>query len=132
MSKSLAPGQVWLYQTRPGESESRLTIVGIDYDDEEYGDIVHVYLSGLEIDNPSAPGGKTLFIAHLPYVSAALEESLVQLESQHEDMASALSDYESTQEAYRLWKKAFENSEAGVFTAPVSEAIGFVEESIRG
>jgi hypothetical protein len=31
-----------------------------------------------------------------------------------------------------LRKKAFENSEAGVFTNSIAEAIGFVEESVQG
>ena len=131
-SPSLSVGQVWKYQTRPGESDSRVTIVSIDHGDEEYGDIVHIYISELDIDNPSAPDGKTLFISHLPYAAEMLKASLTELESTYDDVQGELEQYEATQEGYRLWKRAFENSEAGVFTNPVADAIGFVEESIQG
>ena len=130
-SPSFSVGQVWKYKTRPNESDSRVTIVSIDNDDLEYGDIVHIYISGLEIANPTAPNGKTLFISHLPYLSEALAESLTEMESQYDDVESQLDQYDATQEGYRLWKRAFENSEAGVFTNPVADAIGFVEESVQ-
>ena len=130
-SPSFSVGQVWKYKTRPNESDSRVTIVSIDNDDPEYGDIVHIYISGLEIANPTAPNGKTLFISHLPYLSEALAESLTEMESQYDDVESQLDQYDATQEGYRLWKRAFENSEAGVFTNPVADAIGFVEESVQ-
>jgi hypothetical protein len=131
-SPSFAAGQVWKYKTRKGESDSRVTIVSIDHDDPEYGDIVHIYISGLEIPNPTAPGGKTLFISHLPYAAVMLKDSLTELESQLDDLESDLEQFDATQEGYSLWKKAFENSEAGVFTNPVADAIGFVEESVQG
>ena len=130
-SPSFSVGQVWKYKTRPNESDSRLTIVSIDHDDPEYGDIVHIYISELNIPNPSAPDGKTLFISHLPYLSESLAECVTELESQLEDVERDLEQFEATQEGYRLWKKAFENSEAGVFTNPVADAIGFVEKSIE-
>ena len=130
-SPSFSVGQVWKYKTRPNEPDSRVTIVSIDHDDPEYGDIVHIYISGLAIPNPTAPGGKTLFISHLPYAAVMLKESLTELESQHDDVASALEQFDATQEGYSLWKRAFENSEAGVFTNPLADAIGFVEKSIE-
>ena len=130
-SVSFSVGQVWKYKTRSGESDSRVTIVSIDYQDAEYGDIIHIYISDLNIPNPSAPGGKTLFISHLPYLADALAESVTELESQYDDVKSQLKQFEATQEGYSLWKKAFENSEAGVFTNPVADAIGFVEESVQ-
>ena len=130
-STSFSVGQVWKYKTRPDESDSRLTIVSIDHDDPEYGDIVHIYVSELNIPNPSAPGGKTVFISHLPYLSDALAQSVTELDSQHDDVERALEQFEATQEGYRLWKRAFENSEAGVFTNPVADAIGFVQKSIK-
>ena len=75
---SFSVGQVWKYKTRPNESDSRLTIVSIDHDDPEYGDIVHIYISELNIPNPSAPDGKTLFISHLPYLSESLAECVAE------------------------------------------------------
>jgi len=122
MITKFAAGQVWTYQTRPEESDSRITIVRVD-DDDEYGTIVHIYVSDVAIPNPGAPGGQTTYIAHLPYADEALEAAVLEKESETLELPS----YE---EGYRLWHDAFENGEAGVFTIPVAEAISFVEQSI--
>lgn len=124
MSATFSVGQVWKYQSRQGESDSRITICQIDSDDPEYGDIVHIYVSGLEIPNAEAPGGKTVFISHMPYGIDALSESVTELDSE----TSELPEYE---EGYQLWKDAFEDSEAGVFNVAVSEAVDFVQQTIK-
>lgn len=116
-------GQVWKYNHRPSEPDSRVFIVRIDADDPEHGNIIHIYISNLSIPNPDAVGGKTIYIGHMPYDQDALERSVTELESETKE----LPDYE---DGYRLWKAAFDDSQAGVFDVPVSEAIKFVEKSI--
>ena len=122
MLTKFATGQVWCYSTRPGEPASRITVVRVD-DDEDYGNIIHIHVSDVDIPNLSAPGGKTTFIAHLPYTEEALENSVSELESQ----TQALPDYE---EGYRLWRQAFDRGEAGAFEIPVSQAVEFVQQTI--
>lgn len=123
MLTKFAAGQVWKYQTRPNESDSRLTVVRVDPDDHEFGNIIHIYISAVDIPNPDAPHGKTVFIQHMPYEEDALSKSVTELDSETKE----LPDY---QNGYKLWKTAFENGEAGVFSIDVSEAINFVEQSI--
>ena len=123
MTTKFETGQVWKYKTRTGENESRITIVHVDYDDHEYGDIVHIFISDLDIPNANAPEGKTIFIGHLPFESKALADSVTELESETEE----LPDFDS---GYQLWREAFDNSEAGVFNVAVSEAIDFVQQSV--
>jgi len=123
-SPSFSVGQVWKYKTRPHETDSRLTIVRIDSDDYEYGDIIHIYISSVDIPNPDAPGGKTIYIAHLPYQEDALSESVTELETSTKE----LPDY---QKAYKMWKESFDKSKAGVFDIGVSEAVGFLEQSVN-
>ena len=122
MITKFAAGQVWTYKTRPEETDSRLTIVRVD-DDDEYGTIVHIFISNVAIPNADAPEGKTTYIAHMPYAEEALEESANEIESESVDLPA----YE---EGYKLWRAAFESGEAGVFTIPIVEAIAFVEQSI--
>ena len=123
MITKFAEGQVWTYSTRPGESESRITIVRLD-DDVEYGNIIHIFISNVAIPNPQAPHGKTTYIAHLPYAEDALDQSVAALERD----SAEIPDYE---EGYRLWREAFEDGEAGVFTIPVEQAIDVVQETIN-
>ena len=122
MITKFAEGQVWTYATRSGESESRITIVRLD-EDAEYGNIIHIYISDIEIANPDAPGGKTTYIAHMPYAEEALEECVAELERDSVELPEF-------QEGYRLWREAFQNGEAGVFTVPVCQAIDFVQATI--
>lgn len=125
MLTQFAAGQVWTYKTRPNETGSRLMVVRVDTDDAEYGNIIHIYLSDLDIPNANAPDGKTTFVNHMPYAEEILVESVEQLESENQPLPAGYED------GYRLWREAFENDEAGVFAIPVSEAIEFVQASIQ-
>ncbi len=122
MKADFSVGQVWKYKARPHEGASEITIVAID-SDEELGSIVHIYVSDVDIPNPKAPGGKTLFIGHLPYSETALQESVTELVG----TADSLPEFE---DGYKLWKKAFEDGEAGVFEVAVSEAIEGVQQNV--
>ena len=122
MKADFSVGQVWKYKARPHEGESEITIVALD-SDEDLGSIVHIYVSDVDIPNPNAPGGKTLFIGHLPYAKEALRESVTELVG----TADSLPDFE---DGYKLWKSAFENGEAGVFEVAVSEAIEGVQQNV--
>ena len=124
MLTQFAPGQVWKYRTRPNEPDSRVTIVRVDTDDPEFGNIIHIYLSDLDIPNPAAPAGKTTFVNHMPYAEEALAESVVELETENQLLP------ENYEDGYRLWREAFEKNEAGIFTISVVEAIEFVQASV--
>ena len=115
MLTQFSVGQIWTYATRDCEPNSRMTIVRLD-EDPAFGTIVYVFVSGVSIPNAEAPGGVTTFIAHLPYSEEALEKCVLQLDGE----SSELPDYE---DAYQLWRTAFESDEAGVFDDPVSEVI---------
>ena len=123
MLTKFSVGQIWKYRTRPTEEESRITIVRVDADDPEFGNIIHIYISDLNIPNREAPEGKTVYVGHMPYDEDALENSVTEMVSE----TKTLPDY---QDGYRLWKEAFDESQAGVFEIPVSQAIDFVQESI--
>ena len=122
MLSKFAPGQVWTYKTRPHENDSRVIIVGVD-DDHEYGPIIHIYVSNLAIESSSAPDGAIKFIGHMPFAEEALADSVAELEME----ATQLPDYE---EGYRLWREAFEKSEAGVFTTSVADGIDFIAKTV--
>jgi len=59
----------------------------------------------------------------MPFDEDTLKSSVTSLESESSD----LPDYE---DGYRLWKTAFDQSQAGIFEVAVSEAIDFVQQSI--
>ena len=124
MSIDFEPGQVWKYDNRDGEDDSRLTVVRVD-DDPEYGSIVHIYVSGLKIPNADAPDGVTTFVCHMPFIEDSIKKSVTELDRS----VDKLPDF---QEGYLLWREAFEGSEAGVFEVSVSDGIEIIQQSLSG
>lgn len=117
------PGQVWTYETREGEEASRLTVVKVE-ENEEFGCIVHVYISDIAIQCEGAPGGVVKNIHHAPYAEDALDDSVIELESQ----GAKLPDFQA---GYKEWKAAFDNGDAGVFTFIVADGVAAMEAAMQ-
>jgi hypothetical protein len=112
-------GECWSYVTRPGEEASFLVIRKIETI-PKLGEVVHVSVFGLKITNPAAPKGYIDQAGHLPIAGASLRGSLkrkVQKKIPEVDW----------KEGYQMWLEA----KGGVFTKPVSECVGFMEEAIN-
>ena len=116
-------GQVWTYETRDGEENSRVTILRLEQN-PKIGGIVHVSLNGLKIPNATAPDGFTEEASHLPFSEKAIIDSVVELQSSVEVSS------EHT-EGYEIWRSAFEQGKAGVFTTSLVEGIEFLEDIFR-
>jgi hypothetical protein len=118
-----APGQVWTYKTRPAEEASRILICRVEAD-PRLGEIVHVHVNGLRFRNKHAPGGSSDQIGHMPYSAEGLRRSITKLDS----TGDALPAFE---DGYQEWRRAFDAGKAGVWTAPVSEAIAGMESALN-
>jgi hypothetical protein len=118
-----APGQVWTYNTRSGEEASRIVICRVETD-PKLGQVVHIHVNGVRLKNDRVPGGFSDQIGHMPYSGKALRESLTKLES----TGAALPDFE---DGYQEWRGEFDKGKAGVWTAPVSEAIAAMESTMN-
>lgn len=117
-------GQIWKYNTRSGEEESRIYIVKTA-EEKGYGTIFHIHVDGLRIKNPRIESGVQNDISHAPVDIETLNASVKELESTQEEMPSI-------EEGYQIWKEAFDKNEAGIFTIPVSEIAKFLEGAING
>ena len=118
-----APGQVWTYNTRPGEEASRVVICSVETD-PKLGEIVHIHVNGLRFKNKHAPGGSSDQIGHMPYSGEALRKSLTNLESSDNKLPAF-------EDGYQEWRGAFDKGKAGVWTVPVSEAISGMESVLN-
>lgn len=118
-----APGQIWTYDTRSGEEISRIIICRVEAD-AKFGQIVHIHVNGVRLKNNRAPGGSSNQIGHMPYSGDALRKCLTKLES----TVTALPAFE---DGYQEWRGAFDKGKAGVWTAPVSEAIAGMEAALN-
>ena len=109
------PGQVWKYNTRPGEEQSTITIL----EREEYasGVIVHIRVDGILMTMPS--GTTTNQIKHLPFSEAVLNSSVTELVGHTPEVTDFLP-------GYTHWKKAFDEGKAGFWKIAVHEVIDAV------
>lgn len=121
--QQLKVGQVWTYNTRPGEEASRIVICRVE-PDPQIGQIVHIHVKGVRLNSKQAPERLSEQIGHMPYSEEALRKSLKELESTD----TALPDFE---DGYQQWRSAFDKRKAGVWTAPVSEAISGIESALN-
>jgi len=114
-------GQVWRYQTRPGEEASRLYIVRVDRD-LSARPIFHIYLDGLKLKNDLMEGGVQKNLPHAPVSQESLDNSVVELLQAEAPMPNIA-------EGYALWRLAFGRGEAGVFTLPVKDVVQYIEDA---
>jgi hypothetical protein len=116
-----AVGQVWSYNTRPGEEQSTLVIDKIE-DDPKLGRIYHISISGVQIKL----GAKGVIneMPHMPVSLKTLTLSCTTLVRQGEPNPHYLP-------GYRLWKEAFDAGRAGVYTVSISEILSATEKTLQ-
>jgi hypothetical protein len=114
-------GQIWRYQTRPGEEASRLFIARIDRGIGTQT-IYHIYLDGLKLKNPLYEGGVQDHLPHAPVTRQSLEASVTELLEENATMPDIA-------EGYAAWLLAFEKGQAGVFTLPVNQIVQHIEDA---
>ncbi len=109
MEIKFVPGQVWNYKTRPGEENSKLTILRVEpY--HQLGDAIHISVSNVLTDS----------IGHMPFSAEAMKGSVTTLVSEGNGVSIE-------NEGYDEWKK----QEGGIFTISVAEAIDAIGKSIE-
>lgn len=119
-----AAGQVWTYHHRPGEDASRVTVLHVD-DEPHYGVIVHVAVSDVAIRTPRMPDGLIKTLGHLPISEQAMDWSVAEL-------VETLPEPPDCSDGYTTWREAFDLGQAGVFTVPLGQLVGHLEESMNG
>jgi len=117
-------GQVWSYKARLPDIGSTLTVVKVD-SDPVLGNIIHIGVLDLNLQNPRVPGGITREFPHLPMSEEAVDQSVVNLIDENAE----LPDYV---EGYNVWRHAFDKQEAGIFTLTVAECLDIVEQMLIG
>lgn len=116
------PGQIWHYNSRPGEEASTLTILKTERYDTACI-VIHISISGIRVNSPMSPNGITEEIGHLPFAKDAVAKSVTSLVSE----GNVLPDF---MEGYANWKEAFDAQKGGIFGISVDEAVRCLEETI--
>jgi hypothetical protein len=117
-----APGQIWHYDTRPGEEGSTLTILRVDSFPED-GKVVHIRLDHINVINPNIPTGVSTEAEHLPMKWASLDSSVTTLVSEGNTVPPFT-------DGYKLWRTQYDKDSAGVFNVNVKVTVQYLEEAM--
>lgn len=115
-------GQVWSYNTRENERQSKMTIFRIDKDRKDVP-IFHVSLDRLALKNPHHRDGVIKDLPHTPLSITGMNCSTLK-------MIKTSADYSEQNEGYAAWLSAWRRGEANIYSVPVSDIIDFVERSL--
>jgi hypothetical protein len=114
-------GQIWDYQTRPGEEGSTFTIVNIE-DHPDLGTIISIYVEGLHLTYQN--DRMLTEISHMPFSIDAIEQSIISLKGK----TNVLPEFN---EGYESWKVQLSKGAAGIFTININKAIEYMEQAIN-
>lgn len=122
----LQAGQLWRYQTRPGEEESRLLILKVaPMPNAPRETVVHIRVLDVCIRNPQSDSGFSTEIGHTPILKTPLLTSLTALEQEHipipQDTAAPIQD----------WERQAAAGHAGAFSVTVAELVEGMEQAIN-
>lgn len=118
----IAVGQVWSYEARQGEEQSRLTILKIETLHDQR--IVHIAVADVFLERTNAPESVVTYMGHLPFEESALKNSL-------RNMVGIVPQLPEYEDGYALWREAFDSGRGGVFTISVAESVAYMEQVIN-
>ena len=116
-SSTLQVGQLWKYNTRAKEPNSRVAILKIETLKGQ--EAIHITLSNVDIANPKSETGKTDLIEHLPVTRAAFMKSVTELEANYGELPLP--------DGYHRWRTGFDEGQAGIFDLEIKEILTEVE-----
>jgi hypothetical protein len=122
-ARDFEAGQLWSYQTRPGD-ESSLVLINLVESVPKLGTVYHI--SVLKVHMPSWKDNSRpeIDLPHFPVLKETLEKSLIA----HVGERAPLEAYRN---GYDTWRTAFDAGRAGAFTVSVAEVVSMIEETIE-
>jgi hypothetical protein len=115
--------QVWSYKSRSGEEASTVLINKVEFSPKA-GQIFHISVRGLRMRDRVAPSGMTTELPHLPVSVDTLKASCTKLVGESEP-------HPNYRDGYAHWRRAFDQGQAGIWTAPVAEIVQALEDGMN-
>lgn len=116
-------GQKWSYKTRPNEKDSYFIVVKVE-NHSKLGNIIHIAVHNLKMTNPRSPDGISDKVSHMPFAEEAMNKSADKILKDKVDVPA----YE---EGYNLWREAFDEGRAGIYTITLAEAVDVMEAGLN-
>jgi hypothetical protein len=119
------PGQVWAYDSRASESESRVLVVRID-SFPKAGRIVHIAVVGLRLQRTPTGSVETWQIGHARLSEKALRKSVTTL-----DPSTPVAIPAGFEEQYQKWKAAADSGDIQYWHLPLRDIVQQMEKWIQ-
>jgi hypothetical protein len=116
-------GQMWSYKTRLGEEKSYFIVVKVETQ-SKLGNIVHIAVRKLKMQNPHSPDGTSENVDHMPFSEEALNRSAVKVLKDKVDLPNF-------RDGYQEWRDAFDAGRAGIYTITLAEAVKVMETTLN-
>ena len=116
-------GQMWSYKTRPGEAKSFFIVVKVETH-PKLGNIIHIAVRKLKMQNPRSPDGISDDVNHMPFSEEALTKSAVKILKEKVDLPNF-------RDGYQEWRNAFDAGHAGIYTITLAEAVKVMETTLN-
>jgi hypothetical protein len=116
-------GQMWSYKTRSGEEKSYFIVEKVE-SHLKLGNIIHIAVRKLKMQNRRSPDGISEDVNHMPFAEEALNKSAVKVLKEKVD----LPDFK---DGYQEWRDAFDAGRAGIYTITLAEAVKVMEMTLN-
>ncbi len=117
------PGQVWSYDNREGEDQSRVLVEKV----ERLADtvtVVHIQIVRVAVASRFQPSGVQDIVPHVAIAEEALDASVLELK---DEVVSPV----GFANAYSAWRQTVESGEASYYTMSVAEIVDLVERAVN-
>lgn len=121
-ARDFAAGELWSYQTRPGETSS-LVLIDLVEEVPKLGAVYHISVLKVHLPSWKDSSRPETDLPHFPVLKETLEKSLVARVGNRQPL-------EGYRRGYDTWRSAFDACKAGAFTISVAEIIDVVEQTI--
>ena len=122
-ARDFEAGQLWSYQTRPGD-EASLVLIDLVETVPKLGTVYHISVLQVHFASWKDNSRPETDLPHFPVLKEALEKSVV-------SNVGKRAPLDAYREGYETWRSAFDAGRAGAFSVSISEIVSIVEATIE-
>lgn len=122
-AKEFQEGQLWTYQTRPGDDAS-LVLINLVETVPKLGAVYHISVLRVHLPSWKDDSRPETDLPHFPVLKEALEKSVMANVGKRAPL-------EAYRVGYKTWREAFDAGQAGAFKVSIAEIVSIVETTVQ-
>jgi hypothetical protein len=122
-ARDFEAGQLWSYQTRPGD-EASLVLIDLVETVPKLGAVYHIRVLRVHLPSWKDDSRPETDLPHFPVLKEALERSLV-------SNVGKRAPLDAYRKGYETWRSAFDAGRSGAFSISIAEIVSIVETTVE-